>query len=126
MIKLPISCLNKVIVKMIVTQSANFITFLFVSTTYGQQRNPPGVNPQHYQQQQGQFQGHPPPPQQQQFQGQPPQQQFQGQPQGQPQQQFQGQPQQQFQGQPQQQVHQQGQGHPQQHRRVIKDKKEIQ
>ena len=54
----------------------------------GQQRAPPGVNPQQYQQ---------PPPQQ--FQGQPPPGQFQGQPQ-----QFQGQPQPgQFQGQPQQQ-----------------------
>merc|ERR1719495_821188 len=76
---------------------------LLASFVHGQQRAPPGVNPQQYQQQppQGQFQ------QQQQFQGQPPPPgQFQGQPQ-----QFQGQPQQ-FQGQPPQQgrqpQHQQG------------------
>jgi hypothetical protein len=84
-----------------------------------QQRNPPGVNPTHYQQHPPGG-GHPPPPQGQ-PQGQP--QQFQGQPQqqfqGQPQQQFQGQPQQQFQGQPQQQFKgqpppQQFQGQPQQ------------
>merc|ERR1719150_1261778 len=79
------------------------------NTVTGQQRNPPGVNPQQYQQQQ-QFQGQAQP---QQFQGQPPQQ-FQGQPpptqqfQGQPPQQFQGQPPQQFQG----QLPQQFQGQP--------------
>lgn len=86
-----------------------FVISAFLAFVDGQQRSPPGVNPQQYQQPpppQGQFQ------QQQQFQQQPQfqQQQFQGQPQqfqGQPQQ-FQGQPQQ-FQGQP-----QQFQGQPQQ------------
>lgn len=98
------------------TSTLFIVSTLIATLVYGQQRAPPGVNPQQYQQQppqgqfqQQQFQGQPPPPgqfqgQPQQFQGQP--QQFQGQPppqgqfQGQPQQ-FQGQPQQ-FQGQPQQ------------------------
>ena len=78
-----------------------------------QQRNPPGVNPAQYQQQQPQLQrGHPPPPQHQQFQqGQP--QQFA--PQGQiPQQQFQQVPQQQFQQVPVQQQQFQQQQVPQQ------------
>merc|ERR1719382_88062 len=101
------------------------LLLLCLAPALGQQRNPPGVNPQQYQQGQQQFQGQPPPPQQ--FQGQPPQgqpQQFQGQPQqfqpgqGQPppgSQQFQGQPPPpgQFQGQPQQFQGQAGQGPPQ-------------
>ena len=72
-----------------------FVISAFMAFADGQQRAPPGVNPQQYQQPPpGQFQQQPPQQfqQQQQFQGQP--QQFQGQPQ-----QFQGQPQQ-FQGQP--------------------------
>merc|ERR1719244_1920356 len=119
------------------------ITLLLASYAQGQQRAPPGVNPQQYQQFQGQFpppgqfqgqpqqfQGQPPP--QGQFQGQP--QQFQGQPpppgqfQGQPQQ-FQGQPQQQFQGQPQQfqgQPPQQGRQPQHQQGKVLhKDQKDI-
>jgi len=99
--------------------SGLILSCVLVLQANGQQRAPPGVNPQQYQQnspppqqfqggQQQQFQGQPP-PQQQQFQ-QPPPQQFQGQPPPQ-QQQFQGQPPpqgQQFQGQvPQQQQFQQ-------------------
>jgi len=101
------------------------LAVLVIVEVQGQNRNPPGVNPSHYQQQPPGG-GHPPPPpqqfqgqppqqqfqqQQQQFQGQPPPQQFQGQP---PPQQFQGQPQQQFQGQPPQQQQFQGQPPPQQ------------
>ena len=91
-----------------------FVISAFMAFADGQQRAPPGVNPQQYQQPPpGQFQQQPPQQfqQQQQFQGQP--QQFQGQPQqfqGQPQQ-FQGQPQQ-FQGQPPPQQFQQQQQQP--------------
>ena len=92
-----------------------FVISAFMAFADGQQRAPPGVNPQQYQQPPpGQFQQQPPQQfqQQQQFQGQP--QQFQGQPQ-----QFQGQPppQQQFQQPPPQQNqvntggHQGGHGH---------------
>ena len=77
-----------------------FVISAFMAFADGQQRAPPGVNPQQYQQPPpGQFQQQPP----QQFQQ---QQQFQGQPQ-----QFQGQPQQ-FQGQPPPQQFQQQQQQP--------------
>jgi len=79
--------------------SGLILSCVLVLQANGQQRAPPGVNPQQYQQNSPppqQFQGG----QQQQFQGQPPQQQqFQGQPPPQ-QQQFQQPPPQQFQGQP--------------------------